>query len=110
MKRYFNEKLCHGDKKPTGKAGDMKDTAQGIRRKILKELSMQSIGADSDAEDEQDEDFVAEAGTVDDFDVGASMKKTESPSSLPRKLARRILSPRTANLWGLLLVAPLPVR
>jgi len=23
MKRYFNEKLCHGDKKPTGKAGDM---------------------------------------------------------------------------------------
>ena len=67
IKRHFNDKLCNGGKKPTGKSGDEKTDlilrAQRIKRAILEHQAVGILGggvghsfADDDDENEQDED------------------------------------------------------
>ena len=73
IKRHFNDRLCNGMKKPTGKSGDTKTDlilrAQRVKLAILRNQAVGNVGCGAGGnsfaakrEDEQDED-------VDDEDV-----------------------------------------
>lgn len=78
IKRYFGEKLCNNDKKPTGRSGsseasDLILRAQRIRREILNRREMKAVGAASD--DEQEDEGPADG--ADDFDITAGVENEE---------------------------------
>lgn len=82
IKRHFNDKLCNGNKKPTGNSGDARNDlilrAQRIKLQILQNQAIGNVGSgvrndedgfgfdndDEDADDNEEEDFLTE---VNDF-------------------------------------------
>ena len=65
VKRHFNERLCNGGKKPTGRSAPAADVARAlvIQRKIMERTNAGVYGDDDDGDSNDDE------GDTDEYEI-----------------------------------------
>jgi hypothetical protein len=84
IKRYFIERLCNKNKKPTGKSGPSSKVgeAQALFRTILSKEDCDGYGDNDDFDDEDNEYDSESRGEEDDADENDNISQSIPPSNM----------------------------